>query len=992
MHRISRFLLVALAPLLALPVSRAQQISLDPQDSPLLSISDQANTVRLQQAKVDTIVLGGLAQTTVELVFFNYGDRLLEGQLNFPLRDGQRITGFALDIDGHMRDAVPVAKAKGRVAFESIERRQVDPALLEQTAGNHFRLRVYPIPRGGTRTVRLVYSEDLALSQGKYRLPVSLAQAKGAARLDWSLRVQAATEAPTASGTLARSLRFKHVAGGWEAGMRRTSYDGRGTLELQLPHEQQARVYTQQHGDEIYFLAEQPLPQADAISPRRALPQKLAVLWDSSASARDRNREAELSVLSRYLAAAGDVEVSLIRLRDVAEPAQRFVIRNGDASALLASLRDTIYDGASQLAGWKPLPGVQEYLLFSDGLDNYGSQHELPSLPAGVRLFALHAAGAHADAQRLRQWSEARGGHLIAIDPAAPQAAVDDLLSTPAQLLDVELVGGDDWVAPTRVPRDGVLRVAGRLTAQQGQLRVRYRDAQGHSQEAKLSLDGRQAALSGPVPQTWASYWIARWSADPQAHAEQIRQISERFGLVSAQTSLIVLETVEDYVEHDIAPPDELRAEFTALRDRHRADLEDGKREQLEHVVARFQQRAQWWTQAWPKASKPPQKAEVAYAAARSASNADRQRQTQAVPPAPHPAQMEVAEARPADVYAVAAAETPAPAADVAGGNTSLDSVTVTGTTLDAMAAPQSTISVSLQPWQPDSPYARRLRGADGKRAYTLYLDERESHRDSTAFYLDVADILFEKGERAMALRVLSNLAELGIEDRALLRALAFRLNQAGEPALALPILQRVRDMAEEEPQSHRDLGLALAAVGQEQAAIESLYTVVTSDWDDRFGGIDLIALGELNAIVAAAKKPLDTRRIDSRLLRNLPVDLRVVLSWDTDNSDMDLWVTDPNGEKCFYGFRDTYQGGHMSEDLTGGYGPEEFVLRQPKPGKYKVEVNFYGERQALLTGGTSLQVLLFRHYGSSKVEVTPVVLRLKQAKDTVLVGEFDVR
>ncbi|GGD60054.1 DUF2135 domain-containing protein [Pseudoxanthomonas indica] len=301
-------------------------------------------------------------------------------------------------------------------------------------------------------------------------------------------------------------------------------------------------------------------------------------------------------------------------------------------------------------------------------------------------------------------------------------------------------------------------------------------------------------------------------------------------------------------------------------------------------------------------------------------------------------------------------------------------------------------ISVSLQAWQPDSPYARRLRAADGKRAYALYLDEREAHRDSTAFYLDVADILFEKGERDLALRVLSNLAELGIEDRALLRVLAFRLNQAGEPALALPILQQVRDMAEEEPQSHRDLGLVLAAVGQEQAAIESLYTVVTGDWDRRFGGIDLIALGELNAIVAAAKKPLDTRRIDARLLRNLPVDMRVVLSWDTDNSDMDLWVTDPNGEKCYYGFRDTYQGGHMSEDLTGGYGPEEFVLRQPKPGRYKVEVNFYGERQALLTGGTSLQVLLFRHYGSGQVEVTPVVLRFKQAKDTVLVGEFEVR
>ena len=68
-----------------------------------------------------------------------------------------------------------------------------------------------------------------------------------------------------------------------------------------------------------------------------------------------------------------------------------------------------------------------------------------------------------------------------------------------------------------------------------------------------------------------------------------------------------------------------------------------------------------------------------------------------------------------------------------------------------------------------------------------------------------------------------------------------------------------------------------------------------------------------------------------------MPLDLRVVLSWDSDNSDMDLWVTDPNGEKCYYSNNLTYQGGLISDDFTGGYGPEEFVLRDAKPGKYKV-------------------------------------------------------
>ena len=86
-----------------------------------------------------------------------------------------------------------------------------------------------------------------------------------------------------------------------------------------------------------------------------------------------------------------------------------------------------------------------------------------------------------------------------------------------------------------------------------------------------------------------------------------------------------------------------------------------------------------------------------------------------------------------------------------------------------------------------------------------------------------------------------------------------------------MPILERVVELAPNEPQSHRDLGLALADAGQAQAAVERLYTVVTGAWDARFADVDLIALGELNAVVDKARragKPVDVRGIDPRLLR----------------------------------------------------------------------------------------------------------------------------
>src|SRR5690606_2935357 len=165
-------------------------------------------------------------------------------------------------------------------------------------------------------------------------------------------------------------------------------------------------------------------------------------------------------------------------------------------------------------------------------------------------------------------------------------------------------------------------------------------------------------------------------------------------------------------------------------------------------------------------------------------------------------------------------------------------------------------------------------------------------------------------------------------EGRHMLGIPGYRLLQAGRVDLALPVLERVRELAPDEPQSWRDLGLALAAAGKPQQGLEQLWEVVRRPWDDRFADIALIALTELNTVVArmqAAGQTPDLSGIDPRLLRHMPLDLRVVLAWDADNTDIDLWVIDPNGEAAYYANPLTYQGGAMSRDFTGGYGPEVF-------------------------------------------------------------------
>jgi tetratricopeptide (TPR) repeat protein len=270
-------------------------------------------------------------------------------------------------------------------------------------------------------------------------------------------------------------------------------------------------------------------------------------------------------------------------------------------------------------------------------------------------------------------------------------------------------------------------------------------------------------------------------------------------------------------------------------------------------------------------------------------------------------------------------------------------------------------------------------------------LDERPDWTDSSAFFLDAADLLFERKQPGLALRVLSNLAEMDLENRQLLRILAYRLLQAGYPEPAISVLRKVLELSRDEPQSWRDLGLAFQAAGRSQEAVDHLYRVVEGRWNPRFPEIELVALGELNAILATTETLVDTSHIDQRLLRNLPLDLRVVLTWDADNSDMDLWVTDPNGEKSYYGNRLSYQGGRVSPDFTTGYGPEEYSLKRAKPGRYLVQANFFGHSQQVVAGATTLQLDLFTHFGTPDQTRESVTLRLRGAKDVVTVGEFVV-
>jgi uncharacterized protein YfaP (DUF2135 family) len=131
---------------------------------------------------------------------------------------------------------------------------------------------------------------------------------------------------------------------------------------------------------------------------------------------------------------------------------------------------------------------------------------------------------------------------------------------------------------------------------------------------------------------------------------------------------------------------------------------------------------------------------------------------------------------------------------------------------------------------------------------------------------------------------------------------------------------------------------------------------------------------------------------IDNRLIRHLPVDLRIVMVWDTDNTDVDLHVIEPTGEECYYSHKNTAIGGTIRRNFTGGYGPEEYLVRQAVKGTYTVRAKYSANYQQSLTGVTTIMVYIYKYYGQLNQQKEIVTLRLSSNQEMIDVCkvEFD--
>lgn len=1123
-------------------------------------ILKDSSRLKLTSLKIDVNIVGNFAKTTYNMKFYNELDRTLEGELVFPLAEGQAVSQFAMDVNGKLRDAVIVEKELARVAFESTVRQTIDPGLLEKTEGNNYKARVYPILPKKNKRIVLTFEQELeAFNQHHtYELPLSLKEELDNFSID--IQVFNRESLPKIKNENYKSFFFKEKNGVFNASVERQSHTPISPVIIELPSSNySANILSYRD----YFYINKKLKPNSRLKQK---PRKITLLWDTSYSLKNRNLDKELSILDKYFGYLREVEVHFMAFSNSIHQKRVFQIEDGNWEVLKKTLKETDYDGGTSLGLFKSLAKSDEILLLTDGLANLGD------FPTSNKLAAYTInSSTSANHEQLNKIATSSGGNYVNLVRLPETEALNALKKETFQFLGTVSNNAIHEVYPktrTNVYED--FSITGRFSKETNiELLFGY---QGKVTE-RIKAPVKKAQENELVKRLWAKQKLKDLNRNKKGNKEQIIALAKSYHLITDYTSMLILDRIEDYVRYRIEPPQELRAEYKErISDLELAEAE--KNEELndrkEDLFDDYETILDWYKTKYPKKNTKPSKSETSNNYNQNAAptennqnngntsrvvdtinntstaartnividstrgivsgtvldadniplvganvvvkgttngtqtdfdgnyviNAEEedeliisyvgfntvnitigetkeisisleessealeevvvtalgiQRESKALGYAVTTV-AQALQGKAAGVQITESSGEPGSATTIKirGVNSIsddsnplyiIDGVPVNGnpiqeikpeniegiqvlktmsasaiygsrgangvviiTTKKGLESNQEAIEeldkkieekIELKSWNPNTPYIKILEQEPTiELAYKKYFEIRTDYSNSPSFYLDVSDFFAQRDKSNIAITILTNLMEIELNNHEIMKALAYKLEYFKQYKLASIVYEKVLELRPEEPQSYRDLALAYEQTGKIQESYDMLYTLyngklLEKDEDERFYGIEQIAYVELTRLVNKYGKKLKLNKAEKEKFKEIPVDVRVVIDWNHNDTDIDLWVVDPTNEKAYYSNAETKMGGHMSEDMTEGYGPEEFMLKNASKGEYKILVDYYADNVQKISGPTVMKVTMFTNYGRSNEKKETIIVRLDQEEDELEVGNL---
>lgn len=976
--------------------------------SPLSLTGSDGSGLELVSLTVKAVVEDPLAFTELRMVFNNPESRTREGRFRITLPPGATISRFAMRIGDHFQEGEIVEQQAARVAYEDFLHRRQDPALLEIEAGNEFSARVFPIPANSQKELIVSYSQELTRSDEPYRLPL-----RGLPQLG-SLAIRAlVSKANRADAQPASSL------GGTRAQHEVIEIDKRNFIpdrDFEVALRGSAGRLGVRH-DNLVAARIVPVPLAE-IAAQDAV-ASLFVLVDTSASRALGLSEqvGALEALLAELARSADFVVTVAAFDQGVTP-----IYSGKARALGDRLRDGLLSrralGASDLdmalgslASTPPKLKHTRVLLVSDGVATAGDTsveklraHVKAMSRLGVeRLDVFAVGGIRDDALLARLVTSGLARDGVVLD-ATQSAARSVQKLTRVTRSGIELaIDGAGWVWPSVLdgvqPGDEVVVYAELAEEKPFQIKVGGRP---------LALSGTLASVERPLlERAWIKARIDKLGEQrdkvlesdrdlAEALKKQVIELSTKYRVLSPYTSLLVLETEQDYVRFGIerrALSDILTVDAGGIALMHRADVELAQPVVLEVAAPQSAEPRDPAVIAQPP---PGSRDDAASPQKRATESAQATLAASAPAPAPAPAvesqarnrvqreesqTSEAASPRSLAAFSVSAGG----AGRGVGRRGSSVAGRASGPAREARADPKQ---LETQPLEGELKEVLALLGTDKQAALKRALAWRARDAGDVLALVALGECFEALSDLSSAARAYGSIIDL-FPGRADMRRFAGqrleRIKSQAALKLAVDTYRKAREQRPDHPASHRLLGFALLKQGKAREAFEAILLGVKARYPEgRFLGAKQILREDLGLCAAVWMKQAKALRQDILLrlqraggsVEDAP-SLRFVLYWETDANDVDFHIRDGKGGHAYYSTPALRSGGHLYADVTTGYGPECFTVRGAEDARaypYKLQAHYYS-RGPMGYGMGTLQVIDHDGQGTLRFEDRPFVV-----------------
>ncbi len=1023
--------------------------------SPQLTVKgNDSALVKMSKLLVQVKIVGNIAYTTAEMHFINNGTKQMEAELLFPLPEGVSVSRYAIDINGKIREAVPVNKNKGKQVFEAIEHRRVDPGLLEKVEGNNFKTRIYPIMPKGERILIIGYEEALQFfdkNNLSYQFLSKYPQALE--KFEVKITVQGSTKTPTITNENNTNENISWTASN-QTSFTKTNYQPAEKWMIKIPVQQDVpSVVVQTVDDQYYFYIN---TSVENNKMQKKTPASIGIIWDNSLSYKNKDVKKELDLLDAYFSKIKNTNVTLYLMNYTFSKDENFIINNGNWSSLKTKLQNTIFDGGTRFSQVN-YAAHDEYLFFTDGLSSLSNN----TLPATKKPVYTISSSVSSDYAFLNYYAQQSGANFINLNQLDSAKALDKLLNQSLRFLGIKENNLVTDIYPMKgTPVVGSFSAAGISLKEDNEITLLFGYGEKVVMEKTITIDAtKNVAVDVSIEKLWAQKKIADLEMQYSKNAEEIETIGKRYGIITQNTSLIVLENISDYIAYDIVPPAELRAEYDIIVKQQRQAQLAQQKNNWNNVDSYFNELFAWWKKdihyvkpkpipiakkkkgniieaeksvlqdvvvsysfanSSPQASlvsekavvsSPPALEEVVVTSAIGVQRQSRSLGFSSTTISPDKLTTNVATSLQGKVAGVqiTSGNTGASPSVIVRGNSSIstankplvivDGRVFTGdisqfkkedilstevlkdeaatnlyvseaangaiviTTKNTVENDSTEVVIKTTSWNPDRLYLKAIKNASPEKRYTLYLELRETQINNPNFYYDVANYFYDNGEKQKALLILSNIADLGLENHQLYKTLTYTLRQWKAYEDALFTAKQIVKWREHEPQSHRDLALTLENNKQYQAAFDELIKGLEVNYygemSGQYEGVEDIILMDINRMMAEHSS-IKTGKLDKKYITKMPVDVRIILNWNQMDVDIDLHIIEPNKEECYYGHKTSEAGARFSKDFTEGYGPEQYLIRNAIKGKYLIKTNYFGETTLTENGPATVMVEIY--------------------------------